>query len=313
MLLEKDIGVERITIPLDTGVHELPPGCFLVETGHEDTLKEVAKNTGVNFHALMELEADKKPIKQLRVGIYQRYWGGNIDEGWTRLCLEKYHFPYRTLLDADIRKGNLNEEYDLIILPNDSPAIITGGDEFREWWEENRSSWSFPEFPQEYQSGLGDEGKEALKEFVEEGGKLVCIGEACMYAIETLELEADNVLKDLSSKEFFCPGSTLNIKVNTTHPVAYGMPDNALGLFWESPAFKIKPNMENHKYSVIATYPERDILQSGWLIGEKHIAEKIAAMEVEKGKGSTVLLGIRPQHRCQTHGTFKLLFNTLLG
>jgi hypothetical protein len=134
-----------------------------------------------------------------------------------------------------------------------------------------------------------------------------------MYAIETLELEADNVLKDLSSKEFFCPGSTLNMKVNTTHPVGYGMPDSALGLFWESPAFKIKPNMDNHKYSVIATYPENDILESGWLIGEMHIAEKIATMEVEKGKGSTVLLGIRPQHRCQTHGTFKLLFNTLLG
>ena len=313
ILLDKGIGVERITIPLDTGIYELPPGCFVVESGHEETLKEIAKETGVVFHALQRLEADKVPIKQLRVGMYQRYWGGNMDEGWTRLCLEQYSFPYRTLLDDDIKKGNLNEEMDVIIIPHDNPALITGGDDLKEWWEENQPRWPMPNYPPEYQSGLGEEGKEALKEFVEKGGKLVCMGESCMYAIETLELDADNVVKGLDSKDFFCPGSTLNINVNTVHPVAYGMPDEALGLFWHSPAFKIKPNPDNHKYSVIATYPDKEILGSGWLIGEKYLADKIAAMEVEKGEGSAVLIGIRPQHRCQTHGTFKLLFNTLLG
>jgi hypothetical protein len=31
------------------------------------------------------------------------------------------------------------------------------------------------------------------------------------------------------------------------------------------------------------------------------------------GEGSALLVGPRVQHRCQTHGTFKLLFNSLLG
>jgi hypothetical protein len=305
--------VERVTNPLDTGVYELPPGCFLVESGHEDALKEVARETGVAFHALQKLEAEKVQIKQLRVGIYQRYWGGNMDEGWTRLCLEQYGFPYRTLMDEEIKKGDLNNEYDVIIVPHDNPAMITGGDELKEWWKKNQPSRPMPNFPPAYQSRLGQDGKKALKEFVEKGGKLVCMGESCTYAIEILELEADNVLKDLSSKEFFCPGSTLLMNINTTHPTAYGMPDEAIGLFWHSPVFKIKPNPENHKYSVIATYPEKEILESGWLIGEEHLANKIAALEAKKGKGSAVLIGIRPQHRCQTHGTFKLLFNTLLG
>ena len=49
--------------------------------------------------------------------MYQRYWGGNMDEGWTRLVLEVQlpcHVDGRRLQD-----GNLNEKVDVIILPAD--------------------------------------------------------------------------------------------------------------------------------------------------------------------------------------------------
>jgi len=64
---------------------------------------------------------------------------------------------------------------------------------------------------------------------------------------------------------------------------------------------------------VVASYPDTDILESGWLIGEEHLANKVAVLRAEAGDGAAVLLGPRVQHRCQTHGTFKLLFNSLLG
>ena len=62
---------------------------------------------------------------------------------------------------------------------------------------------------------------------------------------------------------------------------------------------------------MVASYPERDLLQSGWLVGEDHLAKKAAMVTAKMGSGRVVLIGHRTQHRDQTAGTFKLLFNAL--
>ena len=68
----------------------------------------------------------------------------------------------------------------------------------------------------------------------------------------------------------------------------------------------------NSLMSNIVRYAERDLLQSGWLIGEKHIAKKAAMVSAKYGEGKVILIGFRTQNRAQTHGTFKLFFNALL-
>ena len=312
LLLKQGVPVNRITEPIIAGDFELPAGCFVVEKGHEEKMNTVAEETGVNFHALAELDAEMEHIKQLRVGMYDRFWGGNMDTGWTRLCLEQYCFDYELLFDEDILEGDLSE-YDVIILAHDTPEVITGGDELKKWWKENRPGWPLPNYPPEYESGLGEDGQKKLAEWTRNGGTLFCIGGSTEYAINALELPITNVVKDLKPTEFHCPGSTLRMLVENTHTAAYGMPDEALALFWGSPAFKVNPGPDNHLYEVIAYYPERDLLESGWLVGEDKLVDKIAAINAHVGEGNVVLMGPRVQHRCQTHGTFKLLFNSLLG
>lgn len=96
----------------------------------------------------------------------------------------------------------------------------------------------------------------------------------------------------MKPKEFFCPGLTLRACVDNSHPLGYGMPEKALVFFWNSPAFEIIPSRMNELFEV--QYPERDILQSGWLIGGEKISKKIGMLVVRKGKGRVVLIGFRP-------------------
>ena len=63
---------------------------------------------------------------------------------------------------------------------------------------------------------------------------------------------------------------------------------------------------------VVATYPERDLLISGYLEGEKQLQNRPVMVWVRAGKGQLVLFGIRPQFRGSTPATFKLVFNALL-
>jgi len=304
LLLDKRIPVRRA----DRAGSGFRPGDFIVTAPPEaqGLLNEVAAQTGVNFKALASYPADAThEVKRMRAGMYQRYWGGNMDEGWTRFLLEQFAFPYTSLLDAEIKKGNLRAKYDVIILPHDSTGMITG--ERLESWEGR-----MPSYPPEYRSGIGQEGVEALKAFVEKGGTLVTLGEASNLAIEKFGLSVRNVVEKTDSKEFFCPGSTLRVTCDNTHPLAQGMPSEALVLFWSSPAFEITPSQHNERYETIVRYVERDILQSGWLIGEKYLSNKAAMVSAGLGQGRVILIGFRPQHRSQTHGTFKLLFNALL-
>ena len=147
---------------------------------------------------------------------------------------------------------------------------------------------------------------------MEKGGTLVTLGGAYSFAVEKLGLSVRNTVENLESKEFFCPGSTIKVYFDNSHPLAYGMPSEGLVLYRASPVFAVTSSEGSEKYETIVRYQERDLLQSGWLIGEEHLSNKPAMVNVRQGKGQVVLIGFRTQHRCQTHGTFKLLFNALI-
>jgi hypothetical protein len=284
-------------------------------------IADVAAKTGVTFTALKAdvTQGVSAALKKPRIGMYQRYYGGNMDEGWTRFTLEMFAFPYASIFDAEIKAGNLNGKYDVIILPADTTAMMTGerpqagaggGGRGEGGGGQDREQGT----PPEYRSGFGADGVKALQAFVEKGGTLLTFAQAGDLPIQRFNLPVRNIVAGRPTKEFWCPGSTLRVRFANEHPFAYGMPAEGLATFLTgSQVYEIVPTDKNDETEILSTYAERDILQSGWLLGEPIIAKKAAAVSVKKGQGKVVLIGFRPQHRTQTHGTFKLVFNALLN
>jgi hypothetical protein len=312
LLLDRGVAVRRVP----RAGKGWDAGDFVV-AGSSAVLGEVAKQTGVDFTEASGVPSAAYEIRQPRVAMYQRYGGGNMDEGWTRLMFEHFNVRYQSIKDAEITAGGLETKYDVIVLPNDSVAAMTG--------ERARTAPGAPDAPgapgapvdntpPEFKSGFGADGVKALQAFVEKGGTLVTFGQAGDLAIQRFGLPLRNVVAGLPSKEFWAPGSTLRVRFDNSHPIAFGMPAEGWALFMAgSQVYEVTSTDRSHDVEIVATYVDRDILRSGWLLGEQVIARKAAAVTVKQGAGRVVLIGFRPQHRNQTHGTFKLVFNALLN
>ena len=121
-----------------------------------------------------------------------------------------------------------------------------------------------------------------------------------------LGVTAKNVLQGVESKDFYSPGSLLNVSLNTKSPLAYGMPAEITLWSEGSPAWDAPDNQ------VVARYPAQGVLASGWLLGEKYLTNKAALLDVPLGTGHIVMFGMRPQYRGQSYQNFKLLFNALI-
>lgn len=242
-------------------------------------------------------------LKAPRVGLF-RPWTASMDEGWTRLLLDRYEFNHRALRPEEVRHlATLG--LDAVILPDVGAAVIRDGAAALRGGE--------GAMPPEYRAGVGRDGANALAAWVKAGGTLVAVNAAAEYAIELFGLPVSNVLARVERESFSAPGSSLRILLDRDHPLSWGMRSDEVLYVDDSPAFATRlPEPGTHR-RVIARYPEdrRDILVSGYLEGEALLARRAAIVEVGVAQGRVVLIGGKPANRAQTHRTFKLLFNAL--
>jgi hypothetical protein len=235
----------------------------------------------------------------------------SMDEGWTRWVLESQRdrqcVSYFSLTDSGIKTGDLRTRFDTIIIP-DQPR----SDQLRDAILNGHRPGAMPP---EYTGGLGAQGVRALREFVEQGGTLVCLNRASDFAIEQFKLPVRDVVDGLPRTDFYVPGSILRIELDTTDPLTSGMPKESIAWAENSPVFEIKSDpLALLRVKMIASYPkDKDPLLSGWLLGGARIKGKAALVEVGMGKGRIILFGFRPQYRGQSLATYPLFFNAISG
>ena len=248
------------------------------------------------------LQAERVPApagtatRPVRLALLQNNAG--MDEGWTRWVLGAYGFEFARIPPADLAAGGLRERIDVLILTDDARVLEGGG--------RGRGAGAAAP-PQQAETNAAR--VRALDEFVRAGGTLVCLNSSSTFAIDQLKLPVKNVLAGVNRQTFFAGRSLMNVRV-AAHPVMAGMPEHAFVMFNNSPVFD---TIEGFSGAVLARYPETESpLASGFLLGEKLMQGKAAAIDVALGQGHVVLFGFSPQWRGQPFGTFRMLFNAAL-
>jgi hypothetical protein len=207
------------------------------------------------------------------------------------------------VLDKEVRQAKFPVHTQAILIPDQPSRTILNG-------------YRAGTMPPELTGGLGQEGVNALRHFVEDGGTMVCLNRASEFAIDQFKLPLRNVVAGLARTQFYVPGSILRLELDTTHPIAKGMPNESIAWAEESPVFEITNNSNTSvpaaNVKIIGWYPrDKDPLLSGWLLGGERIKGKAALVEVTMGKGRIILFGFRPQYRGQSLASYPLLFNSL--
>ncbi len=280
------------------------PGTIYIpsQPGVSSKLSQAAKRFSIDITpASHPVSGSALAVTLPRIALYQS-WVPSMDEGWTRWIFDQNGIPYTRLVDAEIRKGGLRQHYDVILVPDNMPrAILTG----RGGYGEGRAG--MPPVPPEYTGGMSDQGAANMKAFAEEGGTIVTLNKASEVYAQKNSPDVSNVLNGIPNKEFYVPGSILEVSVDTSNPIGFGSTPTTPVFFELSPSFKISGDAHS-----VAHYSSDHPLLSGWILGGKYLDGTSAIAEEPMGKGRIVLFGFRPQYRAMSEVTYKFLFNALL-
>ncbi|HEB36934.1 hypothetical protein LCGC14_0418480 [marine sediment metagenome] len=281
-------------------------------------LGNIAKEIGLNFEGI-----DSKPsgeairLRPVRIGLWDQY-GGSIPSGWVRWLLEQFEFRFKVVYPATLDAGNLNKKYDVLIfvrgaIPlSDSPSKTR----FRSSPQPKPAS-----IPSEFRKRLGNvtvaKTVPKLLEFIKNGGTLLAISSSTSIGYHAglpitnalVEKLQDGKEKPIPKEKYFVPGSILQVSVDNTNPLAYGLPGKVDVSFNNSPVFRIKPEAAKEEVRSVAWFENEDPLRSGWAWGKNYLYGGIAVIEADVGQGKLFLYGPEITRRAQPHGTFKFLFN----
>ncbi|MDE2782733.1 MAG: M14 family zinc carboxypeptidase [Gemmatimonadota bacterium] len=281
--------------PYDVTAHTLPLlmgiEAHAVEAAPEVALGDPIPVQSVDYVLPEALSGSAAP----RVGMYKGHQEPMI-AGWTRWMLDRHGMRYDSLHDARIRAGSLADDYDVLIFQSQSDRSISEG-----------HPAGF--LPEEYTGGLGEDGRAAVRDFVESGGRLIVMEEAADFAASVFGLGIGNAVEGLSNTDFYVPGSILRVDL-TPDPLSSGYDGSTAAWYWRSSrAFTV----DDDRVEVLGTYGQEDPAIAGWILGPERLAGQPALLRARVGDGEVILFGFQPNYRGQSIVTWPLIFNAIAG
>jgi hypothetical protein len=317
--LEKGLKVERLQSAVEAGGVNYEKGSFVIyvdsrkQEACESLLDELPFRPGWIDD---RKELDAAPVKMPRIALVETYFH-DMDAGWTRYLFDTYHIPFTVLHPDQFKEADLAGSYDVIIFPDNDKSILMTGK------RKSGEDYYLGSYHPDYVKGMEKEGFENLMSFCDGGGVVLAWGRSAGLfegvlkikqkdSEEEFQLPFRDISPELVKAGLTIPGSLLKVELASGHPLTCGMQES-IGVFSRGrPVFRTSVPLFDMDRRVIATYPEKELLMSGYAAGEKKMGNTAAAVWMRKGKGQYVLFGFNPQFRASTQASFKLLFNGLL-
>lgn len=282
-------------------------------------LDKAATDLGLNFTAVTTRPTGVTyRLTKPRIGLWDMY-GGSMPSGHVRWLLEQFEFDFDVIYPMALDAGNLKAKYDVLLFPDGGiPESDGGGGGFGGGRQPSAN-----EIPEEYRSHLGrvtiKNTIPKLKEFAEAGGVLIAFGGSAVLgehlglpvSNHLVEIAQDGSERPLPGTKFYIPGSIMQVAVDNTNPLAFGLEKKVDVFFDSSPVMELAPNATLMGIKPVAWFDSKNTLRSGWAWGQHYLEGGAAAVEARLGKGKVFLFGPEITFRAQPHGTFKFLFNSI--
>jgi hypothetical protein len=317
--LLKDVKVEVAEDAFNVGSVSIPAGSFIVPTSALQQLQTSSAQLGLDAIALTAKPSVAMHEAGLpRVAIYST-WGGTQDVGWVRYAFDQYKIPYDLIFKERVLKGDLNSDYDLILIPNQartSKALVTdipkGKIPLAYTKTEKYKFLGDYGSSEDITGGMGAQGAAEFQRFTEHGGLLVTLGTSSSFPPDfgiTPKIDSGT-----TTSRFYAPGPIVEAQITQPKsPIFYGYSSTTVPVRWANgPLFKMEP--EQNKLDVLMRYPGGDkAVLSGLMNGADEIKGRAAVVETTVGHGKVVMFTTNPVWRWQNLGEFRMLFNTIIN
>jgi hypothetical protein len=301
------------------GSTTFPAGSFIITGGDLTAVKSAVVDLGLTaatFGTAPTVAAHDANVP--RIAIYSQ-WGNTQDLGWYRLTFDKFSIPYDLIYKERVAKGNLKNDYDVIIMatqpvgrnqvmqpaaPRPSPYVKTEKFKFLGMYGSSPDT----------SGGFGQPGVDAFQQFLEGGGTLIAAAASTSFPIDfgfahTIETERVSGVTDQK------PLVQAKI-VKTDSPIFYGWSDTIFPMKYSQgqPVFRVGTSDQN---KIVASFVGGDAsVLSGSMTGAENLANRAFVVDVPeafRGKGRVIMFTNNPIYRWQNHGEFNMVFNSILN